>query len=1344
MINRRSLGALLSALMAAGIFSIAHATARDGGRLENPQETRLATFDDATGETSFALSLRPQLDMTSSFASDVVIFVDTSASQIGLYQRDSLAVLEQMLHRLGANDRVKIYAIDTESVAMVNSFVAADSKEIAVALQKLKQRTPLGATDLAESLSSIVGEFDAPSAGRNRSVVYIGDGISRAGLLTQARFQRVVRDMATKRISFSAYAIGPQRNFEVLAAIANQLGGNIFIDSDDPNAVKIGAEGLAQTVHGGIFWPKAPELPNAIAEIYPTTIPPLRTDRDTIVIGTLANREEIKLTLSGEFNGQTITMNWPLSPEASNIEFSFLPQLLANARKDGGLSLPTIGSAGLLEVARLLSSTSHTLTKLGTQSLVAGNIVQASALAREALDRDPENVEAQALNSMVDRMINDGAMLDLPQDQDQDPQQEPRRTDESANSLELIGPAKPRQEEIDRLLSEQRQEAQRLIGDEEARARIISSRLKAEVEYELSRAREELKTNPAGAVDRLKAMVDIIDQANDVSANTRADLRNRLESALMTARQRKLSFDDAMAMSQKRIATANELAERASEIERREEHMARLINRFQSLMNEGNFLAAEEVTLEAMKMNPESPEAASAQESSHLINHYFLETELRRLREYNFVGALYQTEKSSVGFPGDPPLVFPDAETWIQKKALRAKYQDVRLAGNPIDESILRVLDDIVTTDSALGKPIEQEPFSEVMLRIKKEYGFNVILDQSAIDDALDPDTEITFDATGIRLKNWLRLMLKPHNATFVVKDEVMRIISLDSAKNEEFFVRNIYSVGDLVAPRQNFGGGGMMGGGMGGGMGGMGGGMGGMGGGMGGGMMGGGAGLGGGFCIQDQPLSVNTATNSAATSEVDATERSTIDIKTQDWDEFFRNNTPDAKDVRTAVRKLMRAEQYDKTVELIMAALRNDQAQSWMYEGLALAMKINNADDRDIERALMSALDLSGNYTDAMIVADYMLRSGFEKRAVKILRDVAEDLPGLVDVYVLGLQAAKKTKEIDALQWATLGILSQAWPTHQHVVKDAILTAKALQARLEAEGRQTELASFRQQLEEALHRDVIIGVTYSGDCDIDLLVEEPGGTVCSRLSPRTTSGGVHMGDQYAKGAQANGDITEYYVLPKGFSGEYRVVVRRIWGNVAGDKATVSITKYFGTDRQISETRQVPVSNAGTLVLFNLEQGRRTESAAETSLASLPTQRFVEDRKYLAQQLGQSNSSGAWADYLQSRWGASAFGPQNGADFFRNQAFLLGRRGAVGYQPIVEPIPSGSFLTVNHATTADRLYVFVSVSPFFTKITEVFTFNFLGNAGNAQGLGGAAGGAGGLGGGGLGGGGGLF
>jgi general secretion pathway protein D len=83
---------------------------------------------------------------------------------------------------------------------------------------------------------------------------------------------------------------------------------------------------------------------------------------------------------------------------------------------------------------------------------------------------------------------------------------------------------------------------------------------------------------------------------------------------------------------------------------------------------------------------------------------------------------------------------------------------------------------------------------------------------------------------------------------------------------------------------------------------------------------------------------------------------------------------------------------------------------------------------------------------------------------------------------------------------------------------------------------------------------------------------------------------------------------------------------------------------------------------------------------------------------------------------------------------------------AVGFQPVIQNIQDGIFMTVQAVVSADRRYVRLSVAPFFNNVTDVFTFSFVSGAqptiGGQGGGGGLGGGGGGLGGGGLGGGGG--
>ena len=60
------------------------------------EKARLATFEKAPGESYFALCLIPDVQ-ASPQAHEVVVLVDTSASQVGTFRDDSLIALASML-----------------------------------------------------------------------------------------------------------------------------------------------------------------------------------------------------------------------------------------------------------------------------------------------------------------------------------------------------------------------------------------------------------------------------------------------------------------------------------------------------------------------------------------------------------------------------------------------------------------------------------------------------------------------------------------------------------------------------------------------------------------------------------------------------------------------------------------------------------------------------------------------------------------------------------------------------------------------------------------------------------------------------------------------------------------------------------------------------------------------------------------------------------------------------------------------------------------------------------------------------------------------------------------------
>ena len=92
-------------------------------------------------------------------------------------------------------------------------------------------------------------------------------------------------------------------------------------------------------------------------------------------------------------------------------------------------------------------------------------------------------------------------------------------------------------------------------------------------------------------------------------------------------------------------------------------------------------------------------------------------------------------------------------------------------------------------------------------------------------------------------------------------------------------------------------------------------------------------------------------------------------------------------------------------------------------------------------------------------------------------------------------------------------------------------------------------------------------------------------------------------------------------------------------------------------------------------------------------------------------QLSKNRSSSAASEFNRGRIEIDGQGLDD---------LLNNNNRAIGYAPQIDQIMEGASLTAS-ASTADRLYVLVSPSPDFTQITEVSTFNILGDADNAQG-----------------------
>src|SRR5439155_25162893 len=134
-------------------------------------------------------------------------------------------------------------AVDMNAVPLTTGFVAPQGPEMQAAMQKLNGRVPLGATDLDAGLRAATGSFAAD--GTARSVIYIGDAMSKANMLAGPALEKLVNDLRNAHITVSSYVLGLQRNVPLMAVLANQTGGVVQMDNPAADAATMSGRALA-------------------------------------------------------------------------------------------------------------------------------------------------------------------------------------------------------------------------------------------------------------------------------------------------------------------------------------------------------------------------------------------------------------------------------------------------------------------------------------------------------------------------------------------------------------------------------------------------------------------------------------------------------------------------------------------------------------------------------------------------------------------------------------------------------------------------------------------------------------------------------------------------------------------------------------------------------------------------------------------------------------------------------------------------------------------------------------------------------------------------------------------
>jgi tetratricopeptide (TPR) repeat protein len=810
-----------------------------------------------------------------------------------------------------------------------------------------------------------------------------------------------------------------------------------------------------------------------------------------------------------------------------------------------------------------------------------------------------------------------------------------------------------------------------------------------------------------------------------------------------------------------------------------------MMNRLQTLWGEQQYAEATLVAQQVLSRDPDNTAFAAAEWRGQLAMHYAQIEDLERSKKENFWKALYQVELSAVPNPDEQAMTYPDPKFWEEITIKRAKYKAVDLSiVSPKEEEIRR----------ALTRPIsvnfDNTPLSDVIDFLREETGVNIYLDPASVKELnIELDQPITLKVNSIQMKYALKLLLEQLQLTYLIEDDVLKIVSEDKAKS--ILSTKVYPVADLTVPIPdlNSGGvglGGALGGGNqgqgglgGGGFGGFGGGGGG-GGGLGGGAVGGAGGGGGGGSqgggdlggalinlINDilgndsrmapnmpgGPAVIAKAPNGVAKAAtkgpVKRRDRSKP-VTGADWDALFADRTEPDTVVRGAIIKLSEAGRSDQVVLMLKALLRQEPARGWLYRPLALAMKASGEEAVEIRRTLESLIDLAPDRVDARWnVADALADLGERSAAMSILKELAERHPGSINVEDRLLRIAEMQLDTETAVQAGDRLLSRDWPRQNEAIQRRTREAlDRLADRLARANRPEEAERVRAVRRSSPVRDLQVKLSWVGEADIDLVVVEPKGIVCSNGTPRTINGGVLASDGIGN--------SETYSAAEATSGPYDLLIKPIWGRPASGVVTVDIIKRAGTPDETRDRLTVRVDQGPVKpITVTLENGRRTKPAAlsvdDTLVAgddaAVRGNPVAELRQLIA--TGRVAGQGAKAVRIKAPGGAGGgqpiatggFGGLPGGSFAQvggGGGGGFGGGGAVAFDPVISVISDGPQLTVQAVASADRRYVRMTLIPVISAIDPISDTRVISVGGTAGGGGfggGFGGGGGGLGGG---------
>ncbi|OWK44485.1 hypothetical protein [Fimbriiglobus ruber] len=781
------------------------------------------TYKSASGDTIFAWQVKPTLEAPR--PRDILVMVDTSASQAGAAMNDARSILAALATGAGQDDRIDVWTININDVSATRSlsggFHPPTSEPIKAAQTKLAESEyGSGAVDLKAGLEKAAAQF--PGGARQQILLYLGDGESAASAkaLTETTRVELGNRLADRDIAFFAVPLGMKIEAQNLHGLATLTGGTVVRQTSDPQSVFVAQ--LTAAFDAPVLRPDKATFGPEGAEIYPTRLPPLRADRATLVVGKLKGLPQtVSARIEGRVAGVRVTVDLSERLPTADADHYFLSAILDQWR-----AAPVKDAPALLAADRTLVMASEQFRMFRDEfnihavwAIGADRLDHAEKYFQAAAKIDPQSTEAKAGMRIVTRIRAgelgaDKVKIGLTKGQKLERLQDDEKKDAPAPGAKQPPPA-PQAPAAGAAPPGAPVPAERdLIAQAKAAQSVLEGEYRLLVDDTLRRTRRLLATDPDSAYEDLKRQRDSVRQNDQLSEAVRQRLAQDLETAMREVQLKGAEIKRQLASQRERVAAARLRINEFDQQETLDKQTEQRIGAFKQLMIQARYeLAQQEAELMRQERVSRGLPIPAEIHASYRIGQSATNlrelTELRRLREDRFLLTMMQVEKSFIPYPDEPPVHFPPAGVWRELTGSRAeRYSTSSLGYNvaPAFRRMKSLLEGEVDRRVNL-KDIANRTLYDVLKELEgqfQDYGLQFIFRNDLFPADFKPGDEkikTTSNLSGLPLGAFLDTLLRDQNMSWIARPEFIEIgpNSTTYSLRYDDKVTRVFDVAELV-----------------------------------------------------------------------------------------------------------------------------------------------------------------------------------------------------------------------------------------------------------------------------------------------------------------------------------------------------------------------------------------------------------------------------------------------------------------------------------------------------------------------------------------------------------------